>query len=82
MDEIRLRFGLSKTESKSVEDAIWRELKNPANQKWFKGSNNRLHRVINALQAKRTARGLSSLKMETLLHEVNALLRKAMDSSQ
>ena len=83
IDEIRLRFDLSKRESKAIEDAMWHELKNPDKQKWFKGSNNRLHRVITALQTTRKKRGLDPLEHDKLLSEANAMLRTLVaDSSQ
>lgn len=79
INEIRLRFDLSKRESEAIKDAMWHELKNPDKQKWFMGSNNRLHRVITGLQTTRKNRRLQPLEHDKLLSEANTMLRTLAD---
>ncbi|MGA9989982.1 MAG: hypothetical protein WA383_09990 [Terriglobales bacterium] len=53
MDAVRTEHGLSRRERDDLERAVSRELARPESQKWFHGSNNRVFRVVRALEKER-----------------------------
>jgi hypothetical protein len=50
MDAVRTEHGLSRRERDDLERAVSMELSRPERQKWFRGSNNRIFRVVRALE--------------------------------
>jgi hypothetical protein len=61
MDAVRTEHGLSRRQRDDLERAVSKELAQPERQKWFKGSNNRIFRVVRALEKERGTKFPKSL---------------------
>ncbi len=76
MDAVRTEHGLSRRERDDLERAVSMELARPERQKWFNGSNNRIFRVVRALEKERGTRFPKSLpdKLSLYVRDAGCIL--------
>ena|ERR1700730_11379514 len=79
VERLRTRHSLGRNETMSIRNAMVREL-GAFKAKWWRGTNNRLVDVVNALQTQRKQFGTKRLKRRELIKEASIELKRLMES--